>query len=111
MLLMLMKYLSYIDFIQKHSTLILSEDMEELEVLIAFTPNENLLNQTRYFYYNLKLFIVYGTHSELVRRTYGVTSCSSIIESIKFVLNTNKKFQALFFSNFRDPFSRSICHF
>lgn len=59
--------LVYVDSIKTSSSLTLNEDMNELEVLIKFSPYANRSNEIKYSSDNIKLFIIYGTYCTVTR--------------------------------------------
>ena len=48
--------------------------MQELELLVVFSPHAGSGNQRPYWYNNIELFIIYGTTAELLRGKFRATS-------------------------------------
>lgn len=57
----------YIDSTKENLKLLLNEEMEELEVLINFSPYANRSDEMNYWFHNIQLFIIYGTYNEIFR--------------------------------------------
>lgn len=56
----------------------MQDDIEELEVLVKFTPYDNRSVGVSYRYHNMRLFIFYGTYYESFRGKSIITSFFSI---------------------------------
>lgn len=74
----MMIHLPYIDSTETNTSLVLNEDMKQLEVLIKFIPYDNRSNGINYAYSNIQLFIIYGTYSEILPGKYGVQALLDI---------------------------------
>ena len=62
-----MVHLLYIGSTDDNISLVLDDDMKELEVFIEFSALGNHSNQTNYWCDDIKLFIVYDTYREFLR--------------------------------------------
>ena len=60
-------HISYTDSTSTTTSLLLSEEFQELEVFIDLSAIDRYGNVTNYWFRDIELFIIYGTYLELLR--------------------------------------------
>lgn len=76
----MIKYAFYIGSFETSNSMTLSENMQELEILVIFDSHKNSSNAMSYWCDNMKLSIIYGTDSELFRGKQNIADFLWIFE-------------------------------